>query len=147
MTKESIPEAEAMLEPHAYKDTPHLHGHRRRGFWGMPAFVLNVIIFVASITIWTGIFVQRHSPAIEQPDSSDLLDARRSNAVQYEMKSYSNVLDYDPATRRAVMSRKGERQFVGPPSEAIDEAWDELLRGTLPFTYHDRLIEICKASC
>lgn len=132
MIKESIPEAEAMLEPHAYKDTTHLHGHRHRGFWGMPALVLNIIIFIASITIWIGIFVQRHNLVNERPDSSDLLDARRSNAVQYETRSYSNVLDYDPATRRAVMSRKGDRQFVGPPSVAIDDAWDELLRGTLP---------------
>jgi hypothetical protein len=58
-----------------------------------------------------------------------MLDAVRSHAIGYEVRSYSRPLEYDAAALKAVIRNRGDQEYVGPPSLEIDSAWTELLRG------------------
>ena len=58
-----------------------------------------------------------------------MLDAVRSHAIDYEVRSYSRPLEYDPTVGKAAIRNHGSQEYVGPPSLAIDAAWTGLLRG------------------
>jgi hypothetical protein len=58
-----------------------------------------------------------------------MLDAVRSHAIEYEVRSYSRPLEYDAVARKAVVRSHGDQEYVGPPSLKIDAAWTDLLRG------------------
>ena len=58
-----------------------------------------------------------------------MLDAVRSNAIEYEARSYSRPLEYDAVAQKAVILDHGDQKYTGPPSLEIDAAWTDLLRG------------------
>ncbi|USW58676.1 Putative mycotoxin biosynthesis protein UstYa [Septoria linicola] len=54
------------------------------------------------------------------------------SAVEYEERFYTGALVYDAETKRVVRKADGEQEYFGPPSKALDDAWDQLLRGEFP---------------
>lgn len=58
---------------------------------------------------------------------TDLPDARQ--AIQYGQRKYTGALVYDQETRRAIRLKDGPVEYFGPPSDEIDAAWEELLKG------------------
>lgn len=61
--------------------------------------------------------------------AGDVQDAIDAHAIEYEIRSYSKPLEYDAASRKAVIASNGDRNYVGPPSLETDAAWNDLLRG------------------
>jgi hypothetical protein len=90
--------------------------------------VVNIVALLATASIWLSFFGQRDS--IPQfGGAGDMLDAVRSHAIEYEVRSYSRPLEYDAVARKAVVRSHGDQEYVGPPSLKIDAAWTDLLRG------------------
>ena len=90
--------------------------------------VVNVVVLLATTAFWLS------SPSYEGciprlAGAGDVQDAIDAHAIEYEVRSYSKPLDYDAASRKAVIASNGDRKYVGPPSLETDAAWSELLLG------------------
>jgi hypothetical protein len=129
--KESISEASTrLLSTDAEEDTyepAHRHGILSHALFATLT-VVNIVVLLATASIWLSAFGHHYSiPRFAE--AGDMLDAVRSHAVEYEIRSYSRPLEYDAVARKAVIRNHGEQEYVGPPSLEIDAAWTELLRG------------------
>jgi hypothetical protein len=129
--KESISEASASLLSSDAEEDIYKPAHRY-GILSHTLFatltVVNIVVLLATASIWLSFFGQRDSiPRFA--GAGDMLDAVRSNAIEYEVRSYSRPLEYDAVAQKAVMLDHGSQKYIGPPSLEIDAAWTDLLRG------------------
>ncbi|KAM0696948.1 hypothetical protein Q7P36_003019 [Cladosporium allicinum] len=128
--KESMSEASASLlssnaEEDIYKPA------RRYGILSHTLFatltVVNIVVLLATASIWLSFF-ERHDSIPRFAGAGDMLDAVRSNAIEYEVRTYSRPLEYDAVAQKAVILDHGSQKYIGPPSLEIDAAWTDLLR-------------------
>jgi hypothetical protein len=90
--------------------------------------VFNVVVLLVTTAFWLSRLSYEGSiPRLA--GAGDLQDAIDAHAIEYEIRSYSKPLDYDEASRKAVIASNGDRKYVGPPSLETDAAWNDLLRG------------------
>ncbi|KAF2158524.1 hypothetical protein M409DRAFT_71591 [Zasmidium cellare ATCC 36951] len=95
------------------------------------AFAVPVLLVLLlpsiAFNIWIVVSPQRNFLG---PHETDLEDARR--AVQYESRKFTGALLFDESSFRVYRELDAERQFFGPPSATIDDAWSDLLRNEYP---------------
>lgn len=90
--------------------------------------VVNIAAFLATLVFW--LWPLRHDGcALRLAGAGDVQDAIDSHAIEYEVRSYSKPLNYDPVSQKAVIANNGDRNYGGPPSLESDAAWTDLLRG------------------
>ncbi|CAK4034791.1 Hypothetical predicted protein [Lecanosticta acicola] len=83
-----------------------------------------VISILVNITTWSR---SVHSKCITPTDTTDA-----HKAIEYESRTFTGALVYDPEKKVAFRKPDGEREYFGPPSKEIDDAWHELLHGEFP---------------
>jgi hypothetical protein len=96
----------------------------RRLPWMISTLVLGVLC-----SILMGDKIYHHYRPRPPVLRSDMEDARK--AIQYEQKVWTGALTYDETQEQFVMLQDAPVKYVGEPSQAIDDAWSELLRGKL----------------
>lgn len=115
--------SENLLGPEAEEDIyepTHRHGSQSYALvvtWT----VVNIVIFLASASIWVS-SLRQHDSIPQFEEAGDMLDAVRSHAIEYEVQSYSRPLEYDEIAGKAVLLDHGNQKFVGRPSLKIDAA-------------------------
>jgi hypothetical protein len=89
--------------------------------------ILNVAFFLATMIFWLSPY--RYDGCVPRlVGAGDVQDAIDAHAIEYEVRSYSKPLNYSKASRKAVISNSGDRDYSGLPSLETDAAWDDLLR-------------------
>jgi hypothetical protein len=112
-------EAEEFLR-HESINTSSKSSHARRAFpWFLSAFLALTTLALAV----KDIFGEQQLKYF----STDLPDARRS--IQYEKRHYTGALSYNYDSKRVIREMDARVEYFGPPSGAIDDAWEDLLRG------------------
>jgi hypothetical protein len=95
---------------------------------GAALTVFNAVLLLVTLIFWLS--PCRHDGFVPRlAGAGDVQDAIDAHAIEYEVRSYSKPLDYDEASRKAVIASHGDRNYVGPPSLESDAAWSDLLRG------------------
>lgn len=85
----------------------------------------NVLLFCASLTLyWSSGPGNRPGPY-----QTDIRDAWP--AVQYEERTFTGALKYSTDTKELYREHDAIREYFGPPSILIEDAWDRLLHGGL----------------
>ena len=104
---------------------------RRRTSITAALTIVNIAAFLATMVFWLWP-LRNDGCALRLAGAGDVQDATDAHAIEYEVRSYSKPLEYDEASRRAVIANKGDRNYGGPPSLESDAAWSDLLRGEFP---------------
>ena len=90
--------------------------------------IFNAAILLATLVFWLS--PHRYDGCVPRlAGAGDVQDAIDAHAIEYEIRSYSKPLEYDAASRKAVIASNCDRNYVGPPSLETDAAWNDLLRG------------------
>lgn len=98
--------------------------HKKRWSWIWAATVAALLCSIA-VNIWLA-----HRPTYGA-FPTDMKDARR--AIQYETRVYTGALIFDEKNKKMVRVKDpGTIEYFGPPSQAVDDAWHDLLRGQFP---------------
>lgn len=84
--------------------------------------LLNFALFLGTILI----YIQHNTPG---PLQSDIQEARQ--AVEYETRTFTGALKYDGESGNMYREQDYSTEFFGPPSEKLDEAWEELLHSKI----------------
>lgn len=87
----------------------------------------EALVLFATISFMANIYHFLWSNHIATNRSPDMLDATSAN--QYESRVFTGALTYNKSTRRAVRLQDGPVEYFGPPTEAVDIAWEDLLHG------------------
>lgn len=112
---------------------PTRHKVARRNTIATALTIFNVAVSLATIIFWLS--SSRHDVCFPRlAGAGEVQDAIDAHAIEYEVRSYSKPLEYDEASRKAVIASNGDRNYAGPPSLDTDAAWDDLLRGEFPIS-------------
>jgi hypothetical protein len=90
--------------------------------------IFNAAILLATMIFW--LLLHRYDGCVPcLAGASDVQDAIDAHVIEYEIRTYSKLLEYDAVSRKAVIASNGDRNYVGLPSLETDAAWNDLLRG------------------
>ena len=93
-----------------------------------PWQIATIVLVILSLSLSAYIFT--HLPPSCTDTSSflptDLLDARR--AIEYEPRTYTGALIYDPGSKLIERLKDGDVEYVGPPSQELDDNWEALVK-------------------
>ena len=103
----------------SWEDSQH---PRSKTPWILTALLAAVAIASIITNVWQWLHCQNVF-------TTDLPDARK--AIQYEKRTYTGALVYEPDTKQAVRMKDAPAEYFGPPGNEIDAAWDALLKGTV----------------
>lgn len=86
--------------------------------------LLNIALFFGAVVLY-----MKSHPIHGQPGPlrSDIKDAGK--AVQYEIRTFTGALKWDRESGNMYREQDYSTEYFGPPSEKLDAAWKELLRG------------------
>lgn len=82
---------------------------------------------IACVTVYSNANAHNYPPRVLGWDT-ELYDARR--AIEYEQRTYTGALTYDPEKQEIVKLDDSDLEFFGPPSKQIDDSWNYLLHGS-----------------
>ncbi|KAF2160390.1 hypothetical protein M409DRAFT_29236 [Zasmidium cellare ATCC 36951] len=98
-----------------------LETRRQRLPYGQAITIGNVVLFCSSFALyWLSRQRQRQGPF-----QTDIRDAWP--AVQYEDRTFTGALKHDAESKELYREHDAEREYFGPPSILIEDAWDRLL--------------------
>jgi hypothetical protein len=115
-------EKEILLDPedesnvqHRQRSSPH-----HRIVWILT--ILTVLSWCASLYLW---FSRTTCPEYLSTDFQPMRPA-----IEYEERTFNGGLSYDTKTKKVIWDMDSSKpQYVGLPSDTIDEAWENLMRG------------------
>ena len=93
-----------------------------------PWQIVTIALAVLSLLLSIYIFTHLSSTCTNTPGflPSDLPDARR--AVEYEQREYTGALIYNPQSKLVERLRDSEIEYVGYPSQELDDKWEALIK-------------------
>ncbi|KAF7187155.1 Cyclochlorotine biosynthesis protein R, partial [Pseudocercospora fuligena] len=99
---------------------------------------LNASVLLISVTLnaYTWLSYPSRLEALAQCiHNTDMADAWP--AIEYEERTFTGALVYDPTRKRVVRKSDSDTDYFGPPSKELDDRWDDLLRNEFPIMTED----------
>ena len=146
--RESEEEEEAFLpgspksEHHLLSNTSKRNGVSHCSRATLPWVISTIVLAGLLIASLINQFVSRSSHTSSSPRGADALltdlpDARR--AIVYERQRYTGELKFDEESKRVVRVLDSEIEYLGEPSDEIEDAWETMLRYEFPMLYADEV--------
>lgn len=104
----------------------YLHASDRRPT-KLPWIVASVTTILLLVSVIFNVLQWRTDGRCIFP--TDLPDSRK--AIEYEQRTFTGALVYDPDQQKMFRHQDAEVEYFGEPSQELEDAWSDMMRGAL----------------